>query len=904
MTETYPVGPATLSSRSSVRFNPYVLWRRGMLPFVDLRALVPEGTWQLLDQSAKGRECRLELADKLADRLFEIIPRLVPDERRLLLKLRRDLHNDRLPQDTALKILDAKLDDSGRQLVDQWRQSRLADEQLLKAATDQLVSDLQTARKQLKDVASTEYFLRGIQLSGSNLYRDVRSYINREQPEARPSIKKLRQTENTVTRYAYRMSLRTSPFGCFTEIGAQPWLPSSTTSSGERRHVITLSRGLLTWMVYELRNLEGSEQLLMLRLNNTLQRIDDQFEAFTRGMDGGSNAYWGESFVKVKNIGPVALLIKTLAAGPRLKSEVVNEFVERGLSANQALTFIDGLIKAGVCHQDLALPDQVTSFAGEVATRLRKVPTEPAALCASVFERLQEIETELALATAEHREELLDELMVQVNRFSEICGVPPPPVVSRSFVFEDVAAQDSARSWHPEILKRNSDHFSRLLRLLPLFDDATYERLGLYHWFTSRFGESGHYDDLLAFYGEFSEQSDADISAIMQAIHDPHAERCRSLERTILERLDRAVQEAGDVPTLKLDASCLDEIAMFVSDVLRPWGEAAFRLQIVPGNSDSSGLVVLNDAMAGHGIFFSRFCDLVEPAETGRWSLRDVISDRIASDHPNQGDLTTVLALNVNLHPRLTPQEIVYPGSVASGSKDVLTVRDLSIKADPDHHTLRLFNRHDGRPVELTPMNFLFPAAAPRLYRFLCALAPLHSYRSGLWDRLQPWSRREISHLPRLMLGDLVLERRCWFLPLAEIKELGDGSNVETLSSLLVIHEWVQRHNLPRECFFQIHEIVEETEPGNWLDATRRWALNARTARRKGQYVDFRNPFLVRLLLKQAASIGNGRVLFQETLPPTQIYSDHSSLKSAEEFVIEMKLRAENASHSNYGEMA
>ncbi|HEU4768911.1 MAG TPA: lantibiotic dehydratase, partial [Pyrinomonadaceae bacterium] len=578
MTEICRSEPAAVSSQSSIRFKPYVLWRSGMLAFADLSSLVPQATWELLDRSAKGRESRLELADQLADRLYVIIPRLAPDERRGLLQLRRDLHNDRLPQTAALTLLENKLDDSGRQILDQWRQSRLADEELRTTATDRLVVDLETARTRLKEVATSEYFLRGVQLSGSNLYRDVRSYLNREQPAARPFSKKLRQTENTIIRYAYRMSLRTSPFGCFTEIGAQPWLhAASTENSGERRHVVTLSRGLLTWMVYELRRIEGSEQFLMLRLNNTLQRVDNQFEAFTRGMDGGSNAYWGESFIKVQGIGPVALIIQTLAGGPQLKSEVVNRFVERKIPADKALTFIDGVIKAGVCHQDLALPDQVTSFAGEVAARLRTVSTEPAARCADVFERLQQIETEIAQADAEHREELLEELMAQVDRFSEICGVPPPPVVSRSFVFEDVAApQHTARSFYPEILEKNTDHFSRLLRLLPVFDDAAYERLGLYHWFATRFGERGHCEDLLALYGEFSEQSDADISAIMQATNDPHAQQCRSLEREILKRLDRAVEEAGDGPTLQLDPRCVDELAASVSDVLRPWEEAAF----------------------------------------------------------------------------------------------------------------------------------------------------------------------------------------------------------------------------------------------------------------------------------------------------------------------------------------
>ncbi|HWF89777.1 MAG TPA: lantibiotic dehydratase [Pyrinomonadaceae bacterium] len=882
-----------LSSESPILFKPYVVWRSGMLAFADLKPLVPEGTWALLDESLKARTSRLELADRLADRLHQIVSDLGPDggrdQRRHLLQLRRDLHNDRLPHHTALTIVADLLDDSGLELLEQWQQSRLAGEKLLADATDRLSIELKTARDRIRDVAANDYFLRGIQLSGSGLYRDVRSYIYRQQSEAPPAAKKLRQTENTIIRYAYRMSLRTSPFGCFTEIGAQPWLSAATTNdnSAQRRHVVCLSRGLLTWMVYELRNIEGSEQFLMLRLNNTLQRIDNQFEAFTRGMDGGANGYWGESFMRVQNIGAVAMIVKTLAGGPQLKAEVVKRFVERNVPAHQALTFIDGLVKAGICHQDLALPDQVISFAGEVAARLRTVSTDQATQCAGVFENLQRIESELAQANAEEREELLDELMAEVNRFAEICGVPPPPVVGRTFVFEDVAARHSARSWQPQLLERNADHFARLLRLLPLFDDTTYEKLGLYHWFTSRFGEEGSYDDLLALYGKFSEESDSDISAIMQATNTPHAERCRALQLRVLQCLEAAVEETGDAATLQLDPRAVEEMVVSVSSLLPPWAEGAFRLQLVPATADNSPLIILNDAMAGHGVFFSRFCDLVEPAEAEGWSLRRVVSDSIASDHPHQADLTAVFALNVNLHARLTPNEVVYPGSI--GSKDALTLRDLTVRADPENHTLRIFNRHDGEPVELTPMNFLLPAAAPMLYRFLCAMSPLHAYRLGLWDRLQRSTHRRLSYLPRLMLGDLVLERRCWFLSIAAVKELGDGSTVETLASLLATQEWIERHNLPRECFFHIHELTGDTRAGNWIEATRRWALNARTARRKGQYLDFRNPFLVRLLLKQAAKVSNGVVFFQECLPATEIYT--GPLTSAEEFVIEMRLR-------------
>src|ERR1051325_7078394 len=147
-----------------------------MLAFADLNPLVPEGTWSLLDQSAQARASRLELADRIADRVHEIISRLGPDaardERRLLLQLRRDLHNDRLPQHTALSILDNLLDHDGRLLLEQWRQSRVAAEQLLADATDRLVTELKSARDRIRDVSANDYFLRGIQLSGSGLYRD------------------------------------------------------------------------------------------------------------------------------------------------------------------------------------------------------------------------------------------------------------------------------------------------------------------------------------------------------------------------------------------------------------------------------------------------------------------------------------------------------------------------------------------------------------------------------------------------------------------------------------------------------------------------------------------------------------------------------------------------------------
>jgi Lantibiotic dehydratase, N terminus len=891
-----------LLGHPSARFNPYLLFRRGMLPLSELKSLVPAGTWELLDKSEKLSVGRKAWAVSLADHLSRVVPALDPGDRqlrKLVLQLRRDIHNDRIPEEAAIAEVKCCMDDAAQALLEQWQGSRLAGEALQTAAQARLADELKAARSSLAKLAANEYLLKGIQLSGDNLYRDVRSYIGHfRDADARPWTKKLRQTESTIIRYAYRMALRTSPFGTFTEIGAQPWRsPAGPVLAGltERRSLIRLSRNLLVWMALALRRIEGSNDLFQLRLNNTLQVLENHIEGFTRGIEGGSHAYWGEGFINVRIIGPVVALVDALAEGPCSRTEVQDHLVARGMPADRALTFLNRLVEAGLCHEGLGLPDQATSYVDEVVARLRKIDAPKMAECAKSFATLQHLEERFGVASTREREQLLEDLRQEVGRFSQICDIESPVEAGRTLVFEDMAAVEPARSWDPDLVERNTENFSRFLRFLPVFHPSTMERLGLHRWFVSRFGEEGRCEDLITLYRLFSEQSEEEVSAVLQAKNDPEAERVRELQQHLLQRLDQQVAHCGNAPVLRLNEDCLDEITASLPDFLPSWTEASFRLQIAPGDAEGSPLLVINDVSSGHGVFFSRFCDVVEPVGPDAWSLRRALSETIARNSPDQADLIAVFGHNVNLHPRLTPKEVVYPGSVAGGT-DALTLRDIAVECDSSQRTLRLVDRRDGKPLQLTPMNFLFPAAAPMLYRFLCAFSPLHTYRIGFWNSLRRWARRRFSCLPRLVLGDLVVERRRWYVPVSEVAQLGDGSTAETLGSMLATENWYRQRNLPRECFFQIYEQPAAGENAavtrDWVDETRRWALSSRNARRKGQYLDFRNPFLVRLLARQASSMNGGEVLFQECLPPTSSYDGSETAASAEEFLIELRSRS------------
>jgi hypothetical protein len=247
------------------------------------------------------------------------------------------------------------------------------------------------------------------------------------------------------------------------------------------------------------------------------------------------------------------------------------------------------------------------------------------------------------------------------------------------------------------------------------------------------------------------------------------------------------------------------------------------------------------------------------------------------------------MGLNFNLHPRLTPYELVYPGSVARpGATGVLNLTDIAVRADPARRRLVLVSRHDGEPLDLVPLNFLYPAAAPLLYRFLCGFAPTRTYRGGLWeqiDRGRPASAP--AHRPRVQLGDLVLDRRSWRVPIADLPDM-DGLERQDVGALAGFDRWRRARGLPRTGFFRILAPPPPAGERDLLSETRRWALEARTARlHKPHFLDTRNPFLLYVLAKQARACPDGTLFVQECLPAVEDYAAGRGPTGAEEFFVE-----------------
>jgi len=881
-------------------FSPYVLFRRGTLGLGALAGVVPDRTWALLDEADRCRERRSALGADLERALHDAIPALPPGSRRAVLALRRAVHNDRSPG-----AVPATLPRDCQRLMTSWIRARAEGDALLAEAGDGLAAELDAARKVLAEVAAGEYFQRGLQLSGEDLHREVTAYAA-DPFDGRRKPSRRRRAESTIVSYAYRVILKPSPFGSFTEIGALPWpgpatapapapadSPVGMVSADGPVGVVSarLNIGLVAWLAQHLRRLDAAAELFQVRLNNTLTVTGDKAMFIRRPMEGTDDAFQPDRVVTARHTDLVRLLVDALGAGGIPERELRDRLTAAGLTPPAATLTIDNLVKAGLCHRDLGLPDQTTRPAAVVAARLRLLPGAVAADCAAAFEGLQRIEDDYGAADVSRRGELLADLRTEARRIAELCGGPPPqPEAMRAAIYEDVGTHATPASFRPQALAENREQLELFQRLLPLLDDAAVEKFGLYRLFERCFGDAGRPVDLLSFYAAFAELGAAEAGALMSGAGDPAADRLRRHRRRFFDLLESGALGAGDDTRTVLDPDRLRDVLADLPDDLPPWQSTAFRVQF--GTERGRTLIVVNGVTTGHGVFFSRFCDLLGQPGPGRWDLATAVREHLARTGPRQTDVTATMGLNFNLHPRLTPYELVYPGSVARPAADgVLTLTDVAVRADPALRRLSLVSKLDGRPLRLVPLNFLYPAAAPMLYRFLCGFAPTRTYRGGLWEQVDRGRPDPApAHRTRVLLGDLVLDRRSWRVPITDLPAL-DGLERQELGALAAFDRWRRDRGIPRTGFFRI--LVPAPPPGDrdLLSETRRWALEARTARlHKPHFIDARNPFLLHVLAKQARACPDGTLLVQECLPAVEDYGPGGGPANAEEFFVEQNL--------------
>jgi hypothetical protein len=881
-----------------VSVSPYVVYRRSRLPLGELEGMSFAGTWRHIGELHALREETNKRAIKLCDLLAEVVPTLDGASRADLIRLRRDVHNLRHDRVVVrLTPLRPHLDSEVLAELESWCALSLRAEQCERAGELELESEKSQAAQGFRALFEHDAMARSIQLSGDQLYRGLRDFVTGAGGALKAS--KARVRESSLINFAYRASLKPSPFGRFTEIGAFPPDnpgaagpgPSRGPSRGPNESVTTLNRLLVNWVLAALPRIPGGLESGHLMLNSTLRADTESIEFVA--VAPGSREDGHIASETVLRIRREVLLNALLAAMPEGSSPVVP--VLRGLTAvteDEALSrnIVHGLIRAGVLFFRPEADDHDPDYSAKLEEMLAAGNTAETAMVRGHFAELRRLETHFAQAAAGERQELLDAAYKAITGIATLCQVSPPPeAVLKSSVFEDTPASTAPQAWSLPTVERSIPALTGLWRLASMMDNGQVRRLGLYTFATRVLGDRRNMP-FLEFFKAFSsltdqEQLDVLMGRGVETVEKYTAQRAEALG-AIRERL-----VPGD-GVVHLDPTDIERACEGVADLLDT-ESVTFRVQFarggLPGGDRS---LVVNGLLTGYGVYFSRFGSFVGGNDD--WSLRAAQREHLADRFPGQVDLNSVLGFNFNLHPSVTQRVVNYPGAVSLGAeRTVYTLERLEVHAESATKSLRLWDPEAGEVLDLVPMNFLTPVGVPLLYRLLEALSPSNRY---LWKPLDDIRDAggagvypEIA--PRLVVGDVVADRRSWTVDAADIPMLEDLSR-DSFEALVDFDAWRLSRGLPRHAFV-LCQTPEERDvmAGRSRKVSRRWADFAHLRRasvHKPMYVDFRNPYLVRSFAKSALSRDDVLVSIRECLPSVDDYSPDTGWTAAEEFFVEL----------------
>ncbi|MET9974325.1 lantibiotic dehydratase [Streptomyces microflavus] len=849
---------------------------------------------EVLDESAQLRL----LAEKAGDQLHDLIGGSDDEPlRRALLKLRRDIFNNRLPAtDSADRVLDRvhSLDPAAASTLADWLTGRRALDGRLGAGAGLLAAETGRSREALRALAGHERLRRGLLLASPALDAQLDAY--RKQPPsagARPD-KKQRKIERSLLSYVYRTACKTSPFSTFTGVA----LGSLGGSAGLRLRVEEEWRTQARLNVVALGRLADAviadparRADLPVAPASGWGRDDDRVRYVRRWVTAGDDDT-AVTFDAVKDrlfflrrSGTLDRLLTLFEerSGTVLRYGDLVEWLARdqGAAREECEQYLGALLDVGMVQvpclrTEVHDTDPLRAFQGALrglerpwADRLADRLEEPAR-CVERF----------ADASADERRALLDALRAGLRAVQEEELGADRAKVPQTLLYEDAAAgggtepDDAGPGPGPAKASRtvqlDPDAWQELAarplaaveRVLPAFDLTLPQRITFEGFFLARYGRGGRCDDLLKLVHDFHEDFfdqymtftatrtayDADGTYVPE-VNWLGLDRLRALDtarRTFTARMTALREAAGPgAAELRLDDAFLAEVAAELDGLAADFAPMSHHLQIADRPGDP--LVVLNRSYGGVSFPFSRFTELFDGLDERLFAGTEaIVPEGAVLAEVTGGPVTS----NLNLHGRLTPYEIVCPGERGTLEAEFrISLDDLHLVHDPEAGRLVLRSARLDREVIPVYLGYLVPLALPELPRTLLLLSPTSMAPLNVWAGVPEGTPDEggVTSRPRVRHGSLVLSRRSWSAPAAALPLHRAGAPED--GWFLDWHSFRREHGLPDRVFATVS------------DTGARGATGA-----KPQYLDFDSPLSLSAF-EALIKTPQARVVFREALP-------------------------------------
>ncbi|MEW1579872.1 lantibiotic dehydratase [Streptomyces microflavus] len=880
--------------------RPAFMVRVAGLPVESVRELrCPQSRrWadEVLDESAQLRL----LAEKAGDQLHDLIGGSDDEPlRRALLKLRRDIFNNRLPAtDSADRVLDRvhSLDPAAASTLADWLTGRRALDGRLGAGGGLLAAETGRSREALRALAGHERLRRGLLLASPALDAQLDAYRKQTPAAGARPDKKQRKIERSLLSYVYRTACKTSPFSTFTGVA----LGSLGGSGGLRLRVEEEWRTQARLNVVALGRLADAviadparRADLPVAPASGWGRDDDRVRYVRRWVTAGDDDT-AVTFDAVKDrlfflrrSGTLDRLLTLFEerSGTVLRYGDLVEWLARdqGAAREECEQYLGALLDVGMVQvpclrTEVHDTDPLRAF----QRALRGLERPWADRLADRLEEPARCVERFADASADERRALLDALRAGLRAVQEEELGADRAKVPQTLLYEDAAAGggagpgpgkaggDTGAGHANGSVELDPDAWQELAarplaaveRVLPAFDLTLPQRITFEGFFLARYGRGGRCDDLLKLVHDFHEDFfdqymtftatrtayDADGTYVPE-VNWLGLDRLRALDtarRTFTARMAALREAAGPgAAEVRVDDAFLAEVADELDGLAADFAPMSHHLQIADRPGDP--LVVLNRSYGGVSFPFSRFTELFDGLDERLFAGTEaIVPEGAVLAEVTGGPVTS----NLNLHGRLTPYEIVCPGE--RGTLDAefwISLDDLHLIHDPEAGRLVLRSARLDREVIPVYLGYLVPLALPELPRTLLLLSPTSMAPLNVWAGVPEGAPDEggVTSRPRVRHGSLVLSRRSWSAPAAALPLHRAGAPED--GWFLGWHAFRRHHGLPDRVFVTVS------------DSGARGATGA-----KPQYLDFDSPLSLSAF-EALIKTPQARVVFREALP-------------------------------------
>ncbi len=416
-----------------MKLFPHTMIRIGGGPFEKLENLNLKDSIQIIDSISGCKEKLDVLKQTISDNLYHTIPgQKNPEIQNLLLKIRRDIFNERNISSENVKRITPYLSKSLAEEIENYRQIKEKINELWQKGETLFPGEVEAARQKLRALAKDEDLQKGLLLSSQSLFKRIPGYVKKESRMKKKDF----QTERGLTKYISRMYGKTSPFSTFTNLvigkittTPEPKIPNNQISPLLRLKVdeekkpevlyhIRINNYLYKYLKVLLTKNPNFYRYFLLRPNPTLKKNENHYLFLT-------NSDNIEAFQRIP-ANPALEIFLDLASQKKegiLYKELVHTIVENeyiDAPAETLESFINQLIDYGFLEFNIGVSGIDPDWDDELTKKLKPLAAHLPLIkeLLDTLKTVRKLANQYGAAECENRIRILDDAFLQ---FRAIC---------------------------------------------------------------------------------------------------------------------------------------------------------------------------------------------------------------------------------------------------------------------------------------------------------------------------------------------------------------------------------------------------------------------------------------------------------------------------------------------------